>query len=441
MSGLLIVIVMLAFFLVGLSRPSVAYAGYLWVDIVTPQYITFGYLNDQPLSMLVAVFFILSLIVNFPKLTLPKSWWVPFMLLLFALWVTFTTFVIALFPSVAVIKWDWAIKTLLVSLLAVLVMKEKRDIEIIMWTLFFCLSFYVISVGAKTLFGGGGYGLKLVAGGNNSGWSESSMLALVVLVTLPLCHHLQKQYSLFPKLFKTSILWHGMALLSIFAMVGTTARSGFITLLAYIIYRNFTLTRILFLLPILTLLGGLILGFMPPEWVERMATLQNVEQDSSAMGRIVVWLWTFGFVSDHWAGGGFVSYLANGGFLGEYHESFLNYLKPKAFHNSFIEVLGEHGYLGLFLFLMVIFGSYRLNQHIMNQEPKDSFYHSQAYCLNGMIMMFCCSSLFIGIAFQPLIYFFVALSVGHHGVWYRETQLDNTKNESSTTQRASHRFS
>jgi probable O-glycosylation ligase (exosortase A-associated) len=426
MSDFFIAFVMIAFFVVGISRPAVAYAGYVWVDVITPQNIMFGFLSGQPISMIMAAFLFVTLLFNANKVAAPKSILVFALIVLFCMWITITTYTIALFPGPATYKWDWAIKSIFMTSLGMFVIRDRRDLEIFLWVLFFSFSFYVISVGAKTALGGGGYGKKLVAGGNNSGWTESSMLALTVLIVIPLNKHLQEHYSFFPPFFKKKVLWYGLSLLSLFAMIGTTARSGLITIAGYIGYRNFSLVRLLFFVPILVGIAILSVGFLPAEWVERMMTLKNVEGDSSAMGRVVVWMWTFDFVSSNWLGGGFDSYRANAGILGEYHESFQSYIGAKAFHNSFIEVLGEQGFIGLFLYVLILFQAYRLNKEVLKKTKPSDYHYSLAYCLNSMLVMYCCTAMFIGVAYQPLPFIIVTLCVVNHSVWLREMQTNET---------------
>lgn len=47
MRDLLVIIIILAFILPGLTRPYLAFAGYLWVDTVVPQGLVFGFLSGN----------------------------------------------------------------------------------------------------------------------------------------------------------------------------------------------------------------------------------------------------------------------------------------------------------------------------------------------------------------------------------------------------------
>ena len=87
---------------------------------------------------------------------------------------------------------------------------------------------------------------------------------------------------------------------------------------------------------------------MPQQWYDRMATISNYEQDPSAMGRINSWHMAFNLAKDRPLGAGFESF-RDAMFAmyapdpGDVHDS----------HSIYFQVLGHHGFLGLFLFLLL----------------------------------------------------------------------------------------
>src|SRR5262249_48719947 len=87
----------------------------------------------------------------------------------------------------------------------------------------------------------------------------------------------------------------------------------------------------------------------PESWVERMETTRSYEQDASAMGRINAWWMAFNVANDR--------PLIGGGFHLGTPEVFERYAPvPEDIHEAhsiFFQVLGEHGYVGLALFLTV----------------------------------------------------------------------------------------
>ncbi|MCW5623688.1 MAG: putative O-glycosylation ligase, exosortase A system-associated [Burkholderiales bacterium] len=97
----------------------------------------------------------------------------------------------------------------------------------------------------------------------------------------------------------------------------------------------------------------MLLLFMPDEWWERMGTIKTYEQDESAMGRINAWWMTWNLAKDRFFGGGFEIY--------DTHVFGLYAPIPEdvhAAHSIYFQVLGEHGFGGLFFYLCVWFSTW-----------------------------------------------------------------------------------
>ena len=88
---------------------------------------------------------------------------------------------------------------------------------------------------------------------------------------------------------------------------------------------------------------------MPASWHERMGTIDNYQQDGSALGRINAWWFAFNLAKDNpLFGGGFRTFDA---------ELFKRYApNPDDFHDAhsiYFEVMAEQGFVGLALFLLL----------------------------------------------------------------------------------------
>ncbi len=89
----------------------------------------------------------------------------------------------------------------------------------------------------------------------------------------------------------------------------------------------------------------------PEKWEDRMRSITEYQQDSSAMGRLNAWQTAINVARDH--------PLVGGGF--EFHSQavFARYAPvPEDFHSMhsiYFQVLGEHGFVGLALFLAIWF--------------------------------------------------------------------------------------
>src|SRR5205807_2118768 len=111
---------------------------------------------------------------------------------------------------------------------------------------------------------------------------------------------------------------------------------------------------------------GLVLSVMPQQWYDRMATIQTYDQDQSAMGRINAWKMAFNMAKDRPLGGGLESFQ-------DY--SFALYAPNPddvhASHSIYFEVLGEHGFVGLGLFLMLGLMTWRTASWLIGRARRD----------------------------------------------------------------------
>lgn len=411
MSDFFILAVIITFFIFGLTRPYIAFAGYIWVDTLVPQTIVFGFLNGKPISMIMAGLCFLSLILGVSKVSKPTRI-APFLLLvLFMVWITISTDM-AQFQAIAWVKWDTAIKTVLMATLTMFAIRNRRELEAVLLILVFSLSFFMLTAGIKTLFGGGGYGRTLITGVGNSGMAESSTLAAFSVLVIPFLLFFKNNITILDFLKDKKWLWNAAILSSVLTNIGTTARTGLVTLAGYIGYRS--LNKKMFVQGIAVLLVAVFCfqAFAPADWKNRMNTLTEVSDEGSAMGRVVVWQWTIDYVADRPVfGGGFQSFLANRGQLVKYNENFS--FGVKAFHSIYFELLGEQGYGGLTIYLALIFWAYNQNRKIEKNDKLDQWSRDLGSCMKSAIVIFCIGGAFVGIGYKPIIFQLVALTAAH----------------------------
>ena len=108
-------------------------------------------------------------------------------------------------------------------------------------------------------------------------------------------------------------------------------------------------------------LGGVVIvcaavslvAFMPDSWSNRMSSISNYEADRSALGRISAWWTAFGIAKDYIAGIGFNAARAD---LFARYSPYPDYVH--AAHSIYFQVMGNHGFIGLFFFLMIFISTY-----------------------------------------------------------------------------------
>jgi O-antigen ligase len=157
----------------------------------------------------------------------------------------------------------------------------------------------------------------------------------------------------------------------------------------------------------------------PSAWFSRMETTDTYEADRSANARVLVWKWTLDFAIDHPLGGGFASYYVNKITL----PSGMT-LNGVAYHNAYIEVLGEHGWVGLALFIGTLAFALRNLWRVRRGTARItelSWCHDLSGALLISLLVLAGASNFIGIAFQPVFWYLFATSTCLHEYLYRYT--------------------
>ena len=410
--------VMLYLLMLGISYPPVAGIAYLWIDIVKPQGLAYSFITSLPVSLIAGVLVIFSLIFDRNKVPFtmqPAQWFIG----LFALWITITSALAdPLLGSWG--KWDPAFKSLIFTMLIPLLFRSRIQLEALLITLIFSLATIIFSAGVKTLMGGGGYGTLAVMGGANTGMAESSTLSAVALMMLPLTHFVYKRSIISPDNRWLKLLLLAVGVTAIAAVIGSTARTGLVAggflLFCYVFRSKYKSAWAIVLVIVLAI--GTTLDLEGSTWGRRMTTINTYEEDSSASSRIDVWKWTMRFVSEHPLGGGFDAYRFNGiGTPGGPAAASISQpvvIGGKAFHSIYFEVLGEQGFPGFFIYYTIMaltFFKLRKIRRLTKGQPElewASDLSARMFDAQAVLMV---AGLFIGIAFQPVMFYLVAATV------------------------------
>jgi len=403
----------------GFSAAFAAALGFVWVDIVKPQQLAYSIINGQPLSFLAAVA-TLSLFALKDRKSPPKFGPILLLIALFLVWVTFTTS-LSTIPARAWIKWDWASKVLIFALLIPFIFRSRVQIEAFILVFIFAASTIFFSAGIKTLLGGGGYGTLAIMGGGNTGLAEGSTLALVCVMLIPLIVFIMRHTLLFPKNLLTFGLFAGIICTALATVFGTTARTGVIALAVLLVLFVLKSKKKLWWIAGGALAGLVVLNLnlSSTMWGSRMSTIETHNTDSSALGRLKVWEWTLDYVGGHPLGGGFDAYLHNR-IQSVSEDGVIQYVPDewetggKAFHSIYFEILGEQGIPGFIMyFLMILLSLLKLHslKKTWRDHPGMDWLVALADALTSAIVIVLVGGAFVGIAYQPFIFYMVSLTV------------------------------
>ena len=174
------------------------------------------------------------------------------------------------------------------------------------------------------------------------------------------------------------------------------------------------------------LLGLAAIPFLPSSFTDRMETIQGYQADQSANTRLAVWAWTLDYVQTRPFGGGFEAYRQNRINVQTVAENDVGEVaivrtrteadEGRAWHSAYFEMLGEQGWPGLFLFLLIHgIGLARmelLRRRYRNREGDMAWVSPLATALQHFQLVYLVGGLFVAVAWQPFIWMAIAVQIG-----------------------------
>jgi probable O-glycosylation ligase (exosortase A-associated) len=381
-----------------------------WLSYMNPHKLAWGFATSIPFAMMTAV---LTLTVYLFSKEPKRMPWAPetILLLIFLGWMTFTTFY-AFYPQLAWEQWDKVLKIQIMTLLTAMLITDRKRLESLLWVISLSLAYYGVKGGIFTILHGG---VHHVQGPTSTFIAGNNELGLALIMTVPLLRylHLQTQSKLIRLGLAASMILTGLAAIgsqSRGALLAAAAMGGLLWLKS----RNKAVTAFYIIAVI-----GLIAAIMPQEYWDRMNTIKTYEQDASAMGRINAWHTAFNLAKEHITGGGFETFQA---------PTFKLYAPEPdnvhAAHSIYFQVMGDHGFVGLALFVLIGLLAWRTGNKIIRECRKDPD-RKWAVDLAAMIQVsmvgFATGGAFLGLAYFDYYYHLVIILVLTHQIAVKNT--------------------
>lgn len=337
---LLVIAIVLLGALVAMRRPWIGVMLWTWISIMNPHRYTWGIAYDAPLAAIAAAATLIGLLLTNERESPFKGAAVVAFALL-TIWIT-VSWGLGIDPEGDYWQWNKVMKINLMILVGLALLRTKQHIFALAWVAAGSLALLGVKGGVFTLLSGGNYRVWGPAG---SFIEDNNEFALAVIMVIPLLRFLQMQLG-------SRWARHAMTVAMVLcaaAALGTHSRGGFLAIMAMALLlwwrgKSWVLGGVL----IAATAYGL-LNFMPEEWSLRMSTIQDYEQDTSAMGRLSAW-WTAWGVATHYPFGAGFNVARP-----ELFEQFSPYYTgtTHAAHSIYFQILGNHGFIGLALFLPI----------------------------------------------------------------------------------------
>lgn len=329
---------------ISFARPWIGVLVYTWLSTMHPDRLADGVAYGMSFAKPVAAATLLGLVFTKRRYALPRR---PELVLLILLWLVITgsTWLTALQPGRAMVKWEETTKILLMVTVALVLLQDRRKLRLWLLVLAMSVGFFGITGaiwGAQTGFE------TYLFGPPESQLSDNNALGFAFTMTIPLLAFLRldERVSWIRHLLLATF---GMTIVALFATYSRGAVVGFAIVLPLTALLIRTKDK-----PLLAvgLVACLVVYAAPQQWVERMQSITPTayREDSSGSQRMKSWYvaWKVGLQHPILGAGCHP-------FSPQIYERHLpGYSDYHDAHNHFLQMLAEHGFTGLILFVALL---------------------------------------------------------------------------------------
>lgn len=300
-----------------------------------------------------------------------------------------------------------------------MLINSRWRIQLLVVVIVFSLGFYGVKGGIFTIMTGGG---NHVRGPNGTFIGGNNEIGLALIMTIPLMRYLQIQIQ--NKLGKLMML--AAILLTVIAIFGTQSRGDLLGLAMMGLFLILKSPKKMGFLIMLIIAIPLALKFMPQEWYQRMDSITHYQEDASAQGRINAWHFAVNLANHRPViGGGFEAF----------RQPWFRLYAPEPenvhdAHSIYFEVLGEQGYVGLFIFLSLAWFTWNRASQIIKKTKRNldwKWTADLAAMIQVSMIGYFSAGAFLGLANFDLYYGLIALVVVTYVLVEKEMTVKETQ--------------
>jgi len=342
---IVIAVIVLIAGLYALRRAWIGVLLWTWLSTMNPHRYAWGILSTAPVAAFAAGITLLGLAVTKER----RSPFIGLPVIIFASFVGWMTISWLMGRDISNDYWTWSrsAKIYLMIFVTLALLQTKEHIMAFAWVL----------IGSLAILGAKGGFFTLITLGNHRVWGPpdsfiegNNEFALALIITIPLVYFLQLQVA--QKIWRNAL--SVVILLCAISAFGSYSRGALLAIIAMggmFWWRSPKKGEVAVFILIIAIA---MIPMLPEQWWARMDTISEYQADGSAMGRLNAWGVAWEVALHHLFGGG-MSYQYQDYFLlyGEYETI------VRAAHSIYFEILGNHGFIGLFLFLLLWITTYR----------------------------------------------------------------------------------
>jgi probable O-glycosylation ligase (exosortase A-associated) len=213
--------------------------------------------------------------------------------------------------------------------------------------------------------------------------------------------------------------------LTALAAIGSYSRGGLVAITAMLLYVWLRSRHKLAGIALVVLAVPLLLLFMPDAWSERMDSIGNYQADNSALGRINAWIMAYNLARDRILGGGFSLYEPM---------TFAMYAPDPsgvhAAHSIYFQAMAEHGFIGLALYLLLGWLTWRSTVWILRHSRGVSALHwaaTLAVAIQASLVGFAVGGAFLSLLYFDVPYYLMVAAVVTRLLVARKLSLEHAQ--------------
>ena len=383
---------------------------WIWVALVPPAEMIYGtFLPALAFNKLVAAGALFALIATQDRKDFYRDTIIT-LVALFTLQVTASYFAAEYTYPINDVQYDKFWKEIVLFLLITGVMYNQHRLHQAVLVICVSLGFLMVKEALIFLLTAGGHQISGTGSlGDNNG------VALALLMAIPLLLYCAKYTAEYWVRFGMYVT----AGLGIVTVIATYSRGGFVGLLAMglMLLKN---SKYKFrAIVALVVIGLIILAALPANYIDRINTIRDASSDGSFEIRLLAWKINYMLALDHpWLGVGPYGSLIWENWTSELGQA-VTYLFPSPLimrtfvaHSIYFQVLGDTGFIGLFLFLAIL-GTALLKtvqtQRLARRDPALEWAGDLARATQISLVVYLVAGAALSLIYFELIYIVLAI--------------------------------
>ncbi len=345
MRSLLLLAVMMFLLPFAVYRPFVGVLAFDMISFLNPQQISWGIGSKPPWALLA---FLATVIGWAVSRTEPKR--IPLtplnmLIILFMIGITVNMPFALSAASAEYEGWSTTIKTCIFLLITSALTTSKRRVDALVWVIMIGIGYYILDQGVLAVITAGRH---KAFGPPNSQIYDNNGFAVAVLILVPLMVYLRSQ-ARYPIIRLGFVIAIGLSILTALASYSRGALLGLFALLFALWLRSKHKVASLVVLGAALLVG---VHFMPQTWWDRMYTLQDYQENGSALNRLYIWRVAWLLAKSH--------PFTGVGFHATDYQWVIDMVYPGGkhleIHSIWFQILGEQGFIvgGIWLLMMIV---------------------------------------------------------------------------------------